>query len=92
MEENKETPNANTAAAEQPTVTPEQPATVDAGKEKKPFYKKGWFWGTVGAVAVGGTVAYFCCRKGKAKETAEVAAAVAPEASEAIVSGLASFI
>ena len=46
--------NANTNTAEQPK--PEQPKTDTAQQpaapaSKKPFYKKGWFWGATGVVA-----------------------------------------
>ena len=50
---NAETVNKETPAPEQPAV--EQPAApVAVEGEKKPFYKKGWFW--IAAVVVAAVV------------------------------------
>lgn len=62
----------NTETVQQPT--PEQPAAAQqpaAQEPKKPFYKKGLFWGVVTAVAaVAGAVAAYVVL-GKGAESAE---------------------
>ena len=75
MEENKDTPNVNAEApkndqaAQQPQ--PEQPA---APATKKPFYKRGWFWGVIGGIAaVGGVAAASLLTKEDVAEAAETA-------------------
>lgn len=53
-------PPGTTLRTEQPAPASGVPVGVD---EDDPFYKKAWFWGTVGAVAVGGTVVYIVSKK-----------------------------
>jgi len=73
-------PEENNPGAPAPTPeNPPAPVATDKPKEAKPFYKKPWFWWTVGgaaAVATGVTVACVCHAHKKKAALAAVAPAV----------------
>lgn len=68
MDNNENKNNAGTEApkAEAPKAEAPKAEVPKAAEEKKPFYKKGWFWITTSAVLaiVGGGAAWYLC-KGK---------------------------
>jgi len=76
MEENKnpttENANANAEAPKNDQAQQPQPEAPAAPAAKKPFYKKGWFWGVIGGIAaVGGVAAAFLLTKEDVAEAAE---------------------